>query len=98
MLILGETAFCGVISQDDNRRNFPYFCGIVKSVKDKAYIARHEDYCRRRYNYLQMLERERQHSREEKDDLVPDVLVDMMHTAISLPARRSLCGRQRKWF
>ena len=64
----------------------PYFFGILKNIQEKADIARHEDYCRRRYNYLQMMERERQQAKDEKDDLVPAVLVDMLHAAISLPS------------
>jgi hypothetical protein len=81
-----EAAFGSAISRDDTRKNLPYFFGILKNIQKEADIARHEDYCRRRYNYLQMMERERQQAKEEKDDLVPAVLVDMLHAAISLPS------------
>jgi hypothetical protein len=93
-----EAAFCGAISRDDGRRNLPYFFGILKNIQEKADAAQHEDYCRRRYNYLQMIERERQQAKEEKDDLVPEVLVDMLHTAISLPSLplREIALRQAK--
>lgn len=81
-----EAAFFGAISRDDAKKNLAYFFGILKNIQNKADIAQHEDYCRRRYNYLQMIERERQQAKEEKDDLIPEVLVDMLHTAISLPS------------
>jgi hypothetical protein len=97
-IVKSEAAFCGAISRDDGRRNLPYFFGILKNIQEKADAAQHEDYCRRRYNDLQMIERERQQAKEEKDDLVPEVLVDMLHTAISLPSLplREIALRQAK--
>lgn len=93
-----EAAFCNSISRDDSRRNLPYFFGILKNIQEKADVAQHEDYCCRRYNYLQMIKRERQQAKEEKDDLVPEVLVDMLQTAISLPSLplREIALRQAK--
>ena len=81
-----EAAFCTAISRDDGRKNLSYFFGILKNIQATADETHHQDYCRKRYNYLQMMERERQQAKDETDDLVPEVLAEMLHTAISLPS------------
>lgn len=81
-----EAAFCVAISRDNGRKNLPYFFGIIRNIQKETDTAQYEDYCRRRYNYLQMIKRERQQNNEESDQLVPEVLVDMLHNAISLPS------------
>jgi len=93
-----EAAFCTAISRDAGRKNLSYFFGILKNIQATADETHHQDYCRKRYNYLQMIERGRQQAKEEKADLVPEVLAEMLHAAISLPSLqlKAIALRQAK--
>lgn len=79
-----EKAFLKAVSRDDGRRTLPYFFGILRNMQEETDNARHKDYCRQRYHYQQLLERERQQE-EEKDEATIQILVDMLQSAFSLP-------------
>jgi transposase InsO family protein len=79
-----EAAFLKGVSRDDNRKTLPYFFGILKNMQEETDIIKQKEYCRQRYHYQQMVERERQQAKEsEQISLQP--LVDMLRSAIALP-------------
>jgi hypothetical protein len=62
-----EEAFLRAIRRNRERATLPYFFGILKNIQNEMDEARHEDYCRQRYGYEQVLERERE-KREQMDN------------------------------
>jgi transposase InsO family protein len=79
-----EAAFLKAVSRDDCRRTLPYFFGILKNMQEETDIAKHKEYCRQRYHYQQLVERKRRQA-EDEDKISPQVLVDMLKSAIALP-------------
>jgi len=62
-----EEAFLRAIRRNRERTTLPYFFGILKNIQNEMDEARYEDYCRQRYGYEQILERERE-KREQMDN------------------------------
>ena len=62
-----EEAFLKAIRRNRERATLPYFFGILKNIQDEMDEARYEDYCRQRYRYEQVLDRERE-KREQMDN------------------------------
>jgi hypothetical protein len=62
-----EEAFLRAIRRNRERATLPYFFGILKNIQDEMDEARYEDYCRQRYGYEQVLDRERE-KREQMDN------------------------------
>jgi len=91
-----EAAFVKAINLNETRRTLPYFFGILKNIQKDFDNARYQDYCRQRYHYLTMLERERQQEKENNDTVTPNILVEMIRNAIALPmvALREIALRQ----
>jgi hypothetical protein len=77
-----EAAFLKAISRDNGRRTLPYFFGILRNLQKEADAAKHKDYCRKRYHHQQLVERE-QRQAEEEEKISPQVLVEMLRSAIS---------------
>lgn len=80
-----EAAFNRAISRDERKKNLPYFFGILRNMQEEADTARHKEYCRLRYEYEQISAREQLKEQENKAQLSPHVMVDMLHAAITLP-------------
>jgi hypothetical protein len=80
-----EEAFLRAISRSWERCNLAYFFGIVRNIQADMDAARYEKYCRERYNYQQMLERERQQRGFEQDRITVEVMVDTLLAAMSCP-------------
>jgi len=80
-----ETAFLKAVSRNDSRRTLPYFFGILKRMQEETDCANHREYCRRRYQHQQIVEQKRKWV-EEDDKVSPQVLVDMLRSAIALPS------------
>ena len=62
-----EEAFLRAIRRNRQRATLPYFFGILKNIQNEMDEAKHENYCRQRYGYEQVLERERE-KREQMDN------------------------------
>lgn len=92
-----EEAFKKAIRRDGRRRSLPYFFGILKRIQNDLDIAEQQAYCRQRYHYLGMRERERQ-QREAAEAEVITVkdLAPLLQTAITSSTRfiRELCLKQ----
>lgn len=59
-----EKAFLNALNREPSRCSIAYFFGILNHMQQEMDDERYQEYCRERYNYQQMLERERE--REEK--------------------------------
>jgi hypothetical protein len=90
-----EAAFLKAISRDDGRRTLPYFFGILRNLQNEADAASHKDYCRKRYHHQQLVERALRQV-EEEDQLSPQVLVEMLRSALSqsIASVREIAMRQ----
>ncbi len=55
-----EEAFLKAIRRDQQRCTLPYFFGILNNIQNDLDTARHEVYCRERYYYQGMLDKERE--------------------------------------
>lgn len=94
-----EAAFLKAVARDNGRKTLPYFFGILKNMQEETDIANHKEYCRKRYHYQQMVERERRQV-EDQDQISPQVLVDMLKSAIAFPLlqlRRLLYAKLNEW-
>ncbi len=85
--VIGKTekAFLRAISRDQERCNLAYFFGILKNIQAETDTAKYEDYCRKRYNYLQMKDRERKEQEIAKDRATVEVMVDTLLAALACP-------------
>jgi hypothetical protein len=76
-IIAAEKAFVKAINRKAQRKNLPYFFGILKNIQQKRDDQVYERHCRNRYNYDQLLKNERcqqQLLEEQRDPEVQDVL------------------------
>ncbi len=85
--VIGKTeeAFVRAIARNQGKCNLPYFFGILKNIQKDTDTARYENYCRDRYNYLQMKDRDRKQQEIEKDKTTVKVMVDTLLAAIVSP-------------
>ena len=93
-----EEAFLKAVRRDHKRCTLPYFFGILNNIQDDLDIARHEAYCRNRYHYQTMLDREREEKEKAKETITVKGLTTMLANAIILRQRfvRDACVRQAK--
>lgn len=93
-----EEAFLKAIRRNWERAKLPYFFGILKNIQNEMDEARYEGYCRRRYGYEQILERERE-KREQMDNR-PTVegLAGMLRNAVlsRLPSLKDILIEQAR--
>jgi len=80
-----EEAFLRAVSRNHDRCNLAYFFGILKNIQMDIDAARHKEYCRERYNYQQMRDRERQMERVVENKATVDVMVETLCAAVSCP-------------
>lgn len=93
-----EEAFLRAIRRNRERATLPYFFGILKNIQNEMDEARYEDYCRRRYGYEQVLEKE--HKEQEQNNNKPTVegLAGMLKNAVltRLPDLKNILVRQAR--
>ena len=83
---LTETAYLKSTQRNANRRNLPYFFGILKNIQQKLDDDNKRDYCRQRYNYEMMLRLDRQKNEQPKPVSIDDVL-GMLERAVTAKVR-----------
>jgi len=77
-----EEAFLKAIRRDQQRRSLAYFFGILKRIADEMDASRYQGYFYQRYNYQQMIDRERQ-KREQINKLTTvEDLVAILQRAV----------------
>jgi transposase len=93
-----EDAFLKAIRRDQQRCTLPYFFGILNNIQNDLDTARHEVYCRERYYYQGMLDKEREEQEKAKETATVENLVAMLRNAILSGHRfiKDTCVRQAK--
>lgn len=93
-----EEAFLKAIRRNQDRRNAPYFFGILSNIQDEMDTAKHEDYCRRLYHYQQMVDKERENEDQDKGVTTVENLVVMLRNAVLSDWRfiKEACIKQAK--
>ena len=93
-----EEAFLKAIRRKPERATLPYFFGILRSIQNEMDEARYEDYCRSRYGYEQVLEREREKQEQVNNGPTVEGLASMIKNAVltRLPALKNILVGQAK--
>ncbi len=93
-----EEAFLKAIRRDQQRCTLPYYFGILNNIQNDLDTAQYEDYCRGRYYYHGMLDREREEQEKNKETTTVKTLVAMLRNAILSRHRfiKDTCVRQAK--
>jgi len=94
-----EAAFLKATSRKANRRNLPYFFGILKNIQQQRDDEAKGQYCRERYNYQVMLDLDRQKN-EQSHSLSINNVIEMLEKAVTVKARfvKALAIRKaREW-
>jgi hypothetical protein len=81
-----EAAFLKATSRKADRRNLPYFFGILKNIQQQRDDEAKAQYCRERYNYQVMLDLERQEN-EQPQPLSINNVIEMLEKAVTVKAR-----------
>jgi hypothetical protein len=91
-----EAAFLQAIRRDAQRASLAYFFGILNRIQQQKDTERHQEYCRQRYEYHRMLEREREAREEQTHCLTVDTVVAQLCAAVSSPMKplRDLAMKQ----
>ena len=94
-----EAAFLKATGRKADRRNLPYFFGILKNIQQHRDDEAKRQYCRERYNYQAMLDLDRQRN-EQPPPLSIDSVIRMLEKAVTVKARfvKALAIRKaREW-
>ena len=93
-----EEAFLKAIRRDQQRCTLPYFFGILNNIQNDLDTAQYEGYCRERYYYQGMLDKEREEQEKAKETTTVENLVAMLRNAILSGHRfiKDTCIRQAK--
>lgn len=93
-----EEAFLKAIRRDQQRYTLPYFFGILNNIQNDRDTAQYEDYCRERYYYQGMVDREREEQEKAMEITTVENLVAMLRNAILSRHRfiKDTCVRQAK--
>jgi hypothetical protein len=94
-----EAAFLKATSRKADRRNLPYFFGILKNIQQQRDDDAKGQYCRERYNYQVMLDLDRQKNAQSPPLSIHNV-TEMLEKAVTVKARfvKALAIRKaREW-
>ena len=93
-----EEAFLKAIRRKRERATLPYFFGILKNVQNEMDELSYEDYCRRRYGYEQILEREHEEQEQNNNKSTAEGLARMLKNAVlsRLPSLKNILVRQAR--
>jgi hypothetical protein len=91
-----EEAFLQAIRRDAQRASLAYFFGILNRIQRQKDTERYQEYCRQRYEYHRMLEREREAREEQTQRLTVETAVAQLCAAVSssLKPLRDLAMKQ----
>jgi len=81
-----EAAFLKAIGRKADRRNLPYFFGILKNIQQHMDDDAKSQYCRERYNYLVMLDLDRRKNAQAPALSINNV-IEMLEKAVTIKAR-----------
>jgi len=85
---IGESqkAFVKAVDRKPDRCNLSYFFGILRNIQKQRDEQAIRQYCRQRYNYLQMLEIQRRQDADQQPVSIDDV-ISMLEKAVSKKSR-----------
>lgn len=99
-IIEAEEAFIKAVNRKPERLSLPYFFGILKNVQQERDDSAYKEYCRRKYNYEQMLESERRSEQMEKKPPTIEQILEMVERGMTLSSRaiRRVCLKSaQRW-
>jgi hypothetical protein len=82
-----EEAFLRAIRRDAQRASLAYFFGILNRIQQQRDTDRHREYCRQRYEYHRMFEREREEREEQTNRLSVETAVAQLCAAVNSPLK-----------
>ena len=93
-----EEAFLKAIRRDQKRCTLPYFFGILNNIQNELDTAKYEAYCRDRYHYQDMIDREREEKEKFQEITTVEHLVGMLRSAVLSGPQflRDFCVRRAK--
>ena len=77
-----ERAFVEAVNRKQDRKSIAYFFGILKNVQQEEDDQIYKDYCREKFEYLRMLNDERQQQKIQSSEPSIALVIDMALTAI----------------
>jgi hypothetical protein len=77
-----EEAFLKAIRRDQKRCTLPYFFGILNNIQKELDAAKYEAYCRQRYHYQTIMDRERDEKEKSQETTTVEHLVGMLRSAV----------------
>jgi transposase InsO family protein len=72
-----ERAFIEAVNRKPDRKNIAYFFGILKNIQQEEDDQIYKDYCREKYEYLRMLNDERQEQKRQSSKPTIALVVEM---------------------
>lgn len=78
-----EEAFITAIRRNQERCNLAYFFGILKRIQQEIDDSKYEKYCRERYNYQQILERENEKQKAEENVTTVENVAAMLGSVVN---------------
>jgi len=93
-----EQAFLVAIRRNSQRNHIAYFFGILKNKQNGMDEQKYSDYCRRRYNYNHLLDKERTHKELAEEVTSEEDFADLIRQAVSVSELfvKNVCIRQSK--
>ncbi|MFH1487785.1 MAG: hypothetical protein ABII06_02685, partial [Pseudomonadota bacterium] len=77
-IFAASEAFVKAVNRKSERKNLPYFFGILKRIQQERDDAAYKSYCYHRYNQQQMLQSQRQKQEYQENSPSVEVVVKML--------------------
>jgi len=81
-IFAASEAFIKAVNRKPERKNLPYFFGILKRIQHERDDAAYRRYCYHRYNEQQMLQSQRQQQEYQESSLTVESVVEMLVKAV----------------
>ena len=81
-IFAASEAFVKAVNRKSERKNLPYFFGILKRIQQERDDAAYKSYCYHRYNEQQMQQLQRQRQEYQEDNPSVEVIVGMLTKAV----------------
>ena len=94
-----ERAFVEAVNRKQDRKSIAYFFGIIKNIQQEEDDQVYKDYCREKFEYLRMLDNERQEKKIQSSKPSIALVIDLALTAIgqSRVVQDIAMGKCREW-
>ncbi len=94
-----ERAFVEAVNRKQDRKSIAYFFGIIKNIQQEEDDQVYKDYCREKFEYLRMLDNDRQEQKIQSSKPSIALVIDLALTAIgqSRVVQDIAMGKCREW-